>query len=70
MSSLAAVNFLLLCVGTTQVTRVLLYRQSVDGKSIGEEAKTLAKEQLSAVEHLAENPVAAIESSIEKSKKA
>ncbi|PNS13980.1 hypothetical protein CAC42_6493 [Sphaceloma murrayae] len=42
---LASVNFLLFCVGATQVGRVLLYQQSLKGDSVGEEAKKLAVEE-------------------------
>ncbi|KAF2223348.1 hypothetical protein BDZ85DRAFT_197004 [Elsinoe ampelina] len=42
---LASVNFMLFLVGATQVTRVLLYRASLKGDTVGEEAKSAAKEE-------------------------
>jgi mitochondrial pyruvate carrier 2 len=42
---LAAVNFFLFIVGTTQVTRILMYRQSQKGTTIAQEVKDQAKEQ-------------------------
>jgi len=42
---LASVNFLVFCVGATQVTRVLLYQQSVKGESIVEEVKDAARQE-------------------------
>ncbi|KAI9804985.1 MAG: hypothetical protein M1833_006288 [Piccolia ochrophora] len=41
---LAAVNFFLGCVGTVQVSRILSYRRSVKGTSVGEEIKDTGKE--------------------------
>ncbi|KAF2499407.1 UPF0041-domain-containing protein [Lophium mytilinum] len=41
---LAAVNFFLFLVGTTQVTRIMLWKRSQEGQPITEEAKALAVE--------------------------
>jgi len=38
------VNFFLFLVGSTQVTRIFLYRQSLKDKPITEEAKAIAVE--------------------------
>ncbi|KAF4551814.1 Mitochondrial pyruvate carrier-like protein 2 [Elsinoe fawcettii] len=51
---LASVNFLLFCVGATQVSRVLLYRQSLDKESVGDEIKDAAKEEGKSLEKVAE----------------
>lgn len=40
---LASVNFLLFCVGATQVTRVLMYQKSLKGETLGEEIKDNVK---------------------------
>lgn len=40
---LASVNFLLFCVGATQVSRVLMYQQSLKGESVGDVVKDDAK---------------------------
>ncbi|KAF2155702.1 UPF0041-domain-containing protein [Myriangium duriaei CBS 260.36] len=42
---LASVNFLLFCVGATQVSRAVLYQRSLEGKTVGEEVKSVAKEE-------------------------
>lgn len=42
---LASVNFILFCVGATQVTRVVMYQQSLKGDSVGEEIKAEAKQE-------------------------
>jgi len=47
---LATVNFFLFCVGATQVSRVLIYRQSLKGTSSTEEAKNTAKEEAKTVQ--------------------
>lgn len=41
---LASVNFLLFCVGATQVTRILIHQQSEKGTSIKEEARDAVKQ--------------------------
>lgn len=45
---LAAVNFFLFCVGSVQVSRILLYRQSLKDKPLTEEVKDAAKESTEA----------------------
>ncbi len=60
--SLATVNAFLFCVGATQVSRILMYRQSVKGESVGEEIKVVAKEQAGVVESAAKDAVAAVKS--------
>src|SRR5579875_1168254 len=42
---LAAVNFFLFCVGSVQVGRVVMYRQSVKGGSTGTAAKEVTEEE-------------------------
>lgn len=55
---LATVNFFVGCVGLTQVTRIFLYRRSVDGssaaalKDLSHEATDSAKHTVEKVEHL------------------
>ncbi|GAB7359963.1 hypothetical protein MBLNU230_g7488t1 [Neophaeotheca triangularis] len=57
---LASVNFLLFCVGTTQVTRVLMWRKSQDNESLGEEIADVAKEQGKVLENVVEHPEKAL----------
>ena len=47
---LATVNFFLFCVGATQVSRVLIYRQSLKGTSSTGEVKDAAKEEAKTVQ--------------------
>ena len=47
---LASVNFLLFCVGATQVSRVLMYQKSLKGETLGEEIKDEAKSEGSKLE--------------------
>lgn len=59
MSSLAAVNFFLGCVGVVQVSRIFLYRRSLEGSST-EAAKSMEHEvadSAKAVAHEAEGAV-------------
>jgi hypothetical protein len=51
---LATVNFFLFCVGATQVSRVLIYRQSLKGTSSTEEVKDAAKEETKTVQGVLE----------------
>ena len=51
---LATVNFFLFCVGATQVSRVLIYRQSLKGTSATKEAKDAVKEEAKAVQGVLE----------------
>ncbi|KAI9722543.1 MAG: hypothetical protein M1828_004538 [Chrysothrix sp. TS-e1954] len=53
---LAAVNFFLFCVGTTQVSRVLAYQSAQKNESLGEEVKDAAKEQAGVVKGMVEDP--------------
>lgn len=55
--ALAAVNFLLFCVGATQVGRVLAYQNSVEGK---EGMKKELKEQVNVVEKFVKDPKGAV----------
>jgi mitochondrial pyruvate carrier 2 len=41
---LASVNFLMACVGVTQVTRILQYQSEMKGQSLGDMAAEKAKE--------------------------
>ena len=54
--SLATVNFFLFLVGSTQVTRVMRYRQSVEGKSVTEEVKEVAEKEARVVKQAVEDP--------------
>ena len=58
--SLATVNAFLFCVGATQVTRILMYNQSVKGTSPLEEIKDVAKEQAAVVEGAVKDPKGAV----------
>jgi hypothetical protein len=51
---LATVNFFLFCVGATQVSRVLIYRQSLKGTSSTEEVKDAGKEEAKTVQGVLE----------------
>jgi len=53
---LASVNFLLFCVGATQVSRVLSYQSSLKGQTLGEELAEKAKDGKNKVVELAEDP--------------
>lgn len=52
-------NFFLGVVGVIQTSRILLYRQSLKGDSLTEEAKQAAKEEGATGKKILENPVAA-----------
>ena len=52
---LASVNFLLFCVGSTQVSRVVMYRRSL-GESLGGETKEAAKQEAGKLENAVKNP--------------
>ena len=53
---LASVNFLLFCVGATQVTRVLQYQSELKGQSLGEELKDKAQDAGNKVKEVANDP--------------
>ena len=53
---LAAVNFLLFCVGGTQVTRVLLHQRSQKNEGMGEQVKDAVKDEARVVKGVAEDP--------------
>lgn len=57
---LASVNFLLFCVGTTQVSRVLAYQRTLKGDSAVDEAKKDAKQELGNLEQAAEKAEKAV----------
>lgn len=59
---LASVNFMLFCVGATQVTRALIYQRSVKGDTVGEEIKQAGKDAEAALEKVVEDPKAALKS--------
>lgn len=59
--SLASVNFLLFCVGATQVTRVVSYQQSLKNDSVPEELEKAAKQEGGTLEGIAKDPKGAIE---------
>jgi hypothetical protein len=52
---LATVNFFLFCVGATQVSRIIIYRQSLKGTSVTGEAKDVAKEEAETVKDVLEH---------------
>ncbi|KAG9528276.1 UPF0041-domain-containing protein, partial [Aureobasidium melanogenum] len=58
---LASVNFLLFCVGATQVSRILLWQQAQKGDSIPEELKKAGKQEGRELEAIAKDPKGAIE---------
>ena len=49
---LASVNFLLFCVGSTQVARILMWQSSQEGLSVGAEAVKAVKEEGKEIERL------------------
>lgn len=49
-------NFLLFCVGATQVTRVLQYQSEMKGQTLGEELKDKAKDASNKVQEVAQDP--------------
>jgi len=59
--SLASVNFLLACVGATQVTRVLRYQASINGDSIPQEIEAAAKAEGKRLESIVMDPKGAIQ---------
>jgi len=59
---LASVNFLLFCVGATQVSRVLSYQSSLKGDSEMDEAKKELKKDAQGLERIVEDPKAAVKS--------
>lgn len=61
IASLASVNFLLFCVGATQVSRVLMYQSSVKGETITDEVKDAAKEEAHIVESAIKDPKGALQ---------
>jgi mitochondrial pyruvate carrier 2 len=58
---LASVNFLLFCVGATQVTRVVRYQQTLKGDSVGDEVKKAATEEESQLEKVIKDPKSVVE---------
>jgi len=58
---LASVNFLLFCVGATQVSRILLWQQAQKGDTIPEEIKKAGKQEGRELEAIAKDPKGAIE---------
>jgi mitochondrial pyruvate carrier 2 len=61
---LAAVNFFLFLVGTTQVSRIFVYQQSLKGASIKDEAKAAVKEEVMIAENIVKDPEAAAKQAI------
>ena len=59
--SLASVNFLVFCVGATQTTRVLLYRQSLKNDTVSQEIGKEAKSEGNTLEAIAKDPQGAVE---------
>lgn len=58
---LASVNFLLFCVGTTQVTRILRYQATLKGDSVGQEAEKAAKEEEITLEKVVKDPKSVVD---------
>ncbi|KEQ72767.1 UPF0041-domain-containing protein [Aureobasidium namibiae CBS 147.97] len=58
---LASVNFLLFCVGATQVSRILLWQQAQKGDTISEELKKAGKQEGRELEAIAKDPKGAYE---------
>ena len=58
---LAAVNFFLFCVGSTQLMRIFAYRRSLTSKSLPEETAAFAQETASAAEEIVEHPKKVVE---------
>ncbi|KAI9654288.1 MAG: hypothetical protein M1831_005453 [Alyxoria varia] len=58
---LATVNFFLFCVGSTQVTRVMMYRRSLEGKDVAEEVKDVAQKEAKGVKQAVEDPKGAVD---------
>lgn len=54
-TSLAAVNFLLGCVGVVQVTRILMYQQSLKDTTLPEVARQDAKDEAEIAKGIAKN---------------
>lgn len=67
MSSLATVNFFLACVGVTQVTRILIWRQSQQGSTV-EAAKVMAEDSVSGAKGIKESTKGVVEAVEEKVK--
>lgn len=63
-SRLAAVNFFLGCVGVVQVTRIMLYEQSVKNASVGQIAEKDAKDVAGTARGVAEDPEGAAKKAV------
>lgn len=61
---MAAVNFFLGCVGTTQVTRILLWQQSQKNATVGEVAKASAEDVANTATGIAQSPETAARKAI------
>ena len=59
---LASVNFLLFCVGATQVSRVLSYQKTLKGDTVGEEVEKAAKQEKNILERVVEDPKSVVDS--------
>jgi len=60
------VNFFLFIVGSTQVARIMLYRQSVKDQPLTEEVKAVAQGQKDAVKSVAQDPVGVVKNAVGK----
>lgn len=58
---MAAVNFFLMCVGVTQVSRIYLYQKSIEGKSAEQIAEENAKNLARTAEGVAKDPEGAVQ---------
>ncbi|KAK3068815.1 hypothetical protein LTR53_013318 [Teratosphaeriaceae sp. CCFEE 6253] len=58
---LASVNFLLFSVGAAQTARVLMYQREMEGKGLGEELKSVAREEEGVLEKVVQDPKSVVE---------
>ena len=58
--SLAAVNFFLFCVGATQVSRVMMYRQSLTDQPLSEQIQEVADDAKAKAKEVVNDPKAAL----------
>ena len=61
---LAAVNFFLFFVGSTQLVRVFNYRRSLTSTTLAEETKEIAHEVAATAESVVEDPKTAVKKAL------
>ena len=59
-------NFFLFIVGSTQVARIMHYRQSVKDQPLTEEVKAVAQEQKDAVKAVVQDPIGVVKNPVGK----